>query len=87
MPGILAGIILAIGRVVGETAALMFTAGTIAQIPSGVFESGRTLAVHMYALANEGLYVNQASATGVVLLILTISINWLSGFAAKKFTK
>ena len=87
VPGILAGVILSIGRVVGETAALMFTAGTIAQIPHGVMDSGRTLAVHMYALANEGLYVNQASATGVVLLVIVIIINWLSGFAAKRFVK
>ncbi|MCL2056105.1 MAG: phosphate ABC transporter permease PstA [Oscillospiraceae bacterium] len=87
VPGILAGVILSIGRVVGETAALMFTAGTIAQIPHSVMDSGRTLAVHMYALANEGLHVNQASATGVVLLVIVITINWLSGFAAKRLVK
>jgi len=86
-PGILAGVILGIGRVIGETAALMFTAGTIAQIPSSVMSSGRTLAVHMFALANEGLHVNQASATGVVLLIIVIILNWLSGFVAKKLIK
>ena len=87
VPGILAGVILSIGRVVGETAALMFTAGTIAQIPSNVMSSGRTLAVHMYSLANEGFHVNQASATGVVLLVIVIIINWLSGAAAKRFIK
>ena len=55
VPGILAGIILAVGRIVGETAALMYTAGTVAGIPSNLFGSGRTLAVHMYVLTNEGL--------------------------------
>ncbi|MCL2856380.1 MAG: phosphate ABC transporter permease PstA [Oscillospiraceae bacterium] len=87
MPGVLAGVILGMGRVVGETAALMFTAGTIAQITPNVMDSGRTLAVHMYVLASEGFHVNQASATGVVLLVMVIIINWLSGFVAKKFTK
>ena len=87
IPGILAGVILGMGRVVGETAALMFTAGTIAQITPSIMDSGRTLAVHMYVLASEGFHVNQASATGVVLLVMVIIINWLSGFVAKKFTK
>jgi len=87
VPGILAGVILAIGRVVGETAALMFTAGTVAHIPDNVMGSGRTLAVHMYVLANEGLYVNQASATGVVLLVMVILINSLSAYIAKKIVK
>ena len=50
VPGILAGVILAIGRIVGETAALIYTAGSVAQIPKSVMGSGRTLAVHMYHL-------------------------------------
>lgn len=87
IPGILAGIILAVGRIVGETAALMYTAGTVAQIPSNVMGSGRTLAVHMYNLASEGLYMDQAYATAVVLLILVVGINTLSGVIAKKLTK
>jgi len=87
VPGILAGIILATGRVTGETAALLFTAGSVAQVPDSVLGSGRTLAVHMYVLANEGLYVNQASATGVVLLIMVLLINWLSAAVAKKIVK
>ncbi|MCD8224660.1 MAG: phosphate ABC transporter permease PstA [Clostridiales bacterium] len=82
-PGILAGIILAIGRIVGETAALMYTAGTVAGIPSNLFGSGRTLAVHMYVLTNEGLYTNQSYATAVVLLVVVICINALSGLIAK----
>jgi phosphate transport system permease protein len=87
VPGILAGVILAVGRIVGETAALMYTAGTVAKVPKGVFDSARTLAVHMYALSNEGLNTNQAYATAVVLLLIVISINWLSGFIAKRIAK
>ena len=74
VPGILSGVILATGRIVGETAALIYTAGSVAKIPSSVFSSGRTLAVHMYLLANEGLHVNQAYATAVILLILVIAL-------------
>jgi len=85
--GILAGIILSIGRIVGETAALIFTAGTVAQIPDSIFSSGRTLAVHMYALNNEGLYINESYATAVVLLIVVILINALSTLIAKKLKK
>ncbi|MCM8900043.1 phosphate ABC transporter permease PstA [Caldicoprobacter algeriensis] len=87
MPGILSGIILSIGRIVGETAALLYTAGTVAETPKNLFSSGRTLSVHMYVLSSEGLYVNQAYATAVVLLVTVIIINWLSNFLAKKITK
>ena len=87
VPGILAGVILAIGRIVGETAALMYTSGTVAQIPKNVLGSGRTLALHMYVLANEGLHTDKAYATAVILLILVIGINMLSGVIAKKITK
>lgn len=87
VPGILAGVILAVGRIVGETAALIYTAGTVADIPKDVMSSGRTLAVHMYNLASEGLYMDQAYATAVILLVLVVGINALSGFLAKKLTK
>lgn len=87
VPGILSGVILSIGRIVGETAALMYTAGTVAAIPKSLFSSGRTLAVHMYVLASEGLHVDQAYATAVVLLVLVIVINALSSFLAKKIQK
>ena len=87
MPGILAGIILAIGRIVGETAALMYTAGTVTKVAGGLFDSGRTLAYHMYNLASEGFYTDQAFATAVVLLVIVMSINWISGRVAKKLTK
>ena len=87
IPGILAGVILAVGRIVGETAALIYTAGTYADIPKNVMSSGRTLAVHMYNLASEGLYMDQAYATAVILLVLVVGINTLSGFLAKRLTR
>ena len=87
VPGILAGVILAIGRIVGETAALIYTAGSVASVPKNVMGSGRTLAVHMYLLASEGLYMDQAYATAVVLLVLVVGINTLSNVVAKKLTK
>lgn len=87
IPGIVSGIILGIGRVVGETAALMFTAGTIAKVPSNLMDSGRTLAVHMYALLSEGLYMDQAYAAAVVLIILVLIINFCSSKIASKLTK
>ena len=84
MPGIFSGVILAIGRIIGESAALIFTAGTVAEVAKSVFSSSRTLAVHMYAISGEGLYINQPYATAVVLLILVIGINFLSGLIAKR---
>ena len=87
IPGILAGVILGIGRIVGETAALMYTSGTVANVPSSVMGSGRTLALHMYVLSQEGLHVDQAYATAVILLLLVVGINTLSGFVAKKLVK
>ncbi len=90
MPGILAGVILGVGRVVGETAALMYTAGTVAEVPSGtdfLFDSTRTLAVHMYALSGEGLHVDQAYATAVVLLVIVLGLNWFSSFVARRVSR
>ena len=87
VPGIFSGVILSIGRIVGETAALMYTAGTVAELPDSVMSSTRTLSVHMYSLASEGLYVNQAYATAVVLLVIVLVINWLSGRIARKIKK
>mgnify|MGYP000756885821 CR=1 FL=1 len=85
MPGIVTGVILAIGRIVGETAALIYTAGTVAEVSKGLLSSGRTLAIHMYVLSSEGLYTNQAYATAVVLLIFVLIINFMSSLVAKKF--
>ena len=87
VPGIMAGVILAIGRIMGETAALMYTAGTVPEMAKSPMDSGRTLAVHMYNLSSEGLYMDQAYATAVVLLIVVVGMNALSAFAARKLTK
>ena len=84
VPGILAGVILGVGRIVGETAALIYTAGTASDTVSGLFDSARTLSVHMYALSQEGLYLNQTYATAVVLLIIVIGINALSAAVARR---
>ena len=87
VPGILSGVILATGRIVGETAALIYTAGTIAKVPNSIFDSARTLSVHMYNLSKEGLHTDESYATAVVLLILVIAINMLSNFVARKVGK
>lgn len=87
VPGILSGIILSIGRIVGETAALIYTAGTVTGIPKSLFDSGRTLSVHLYALWNEGLHTEEAYATAAVLLIIVLIINSISSLAAKMFSK
>lgn len=84
MPGILSGVILGVGRIVGETAALIYTAGSVTGVPNSLMSSGRTLAVHMYALLSEGLYTNEAYATAVVLLVLVFIINRLSAYVANK---
>lgn len=86
VPGILSGVILATGRIVGETAALIYTAGTMAALPHNIFSSARTLSVHMYLLSKEGLHTGQAFATAVVLMIMVILINALSNFVAEKLT-
>lgn len=86
VPGILAGVILAVGRIVGETAALIYTAGSVAQIPD-LMGSGRTLSVHLYALWTEGLNTNQSYATAVVLLLMVSGINTLSSSIAKRLER
>jgi len=86
-PGIFAGIILSVGRIFGETAALIFTAGTATGIAQSLNSSGRTLAVHLYNISSEGLYMNQASATAAVLFIMAIIINSAAHFVAGKLGK
>lgn len=87
IPGILSGVILATGRICGETAALIFTTGTGTKIALNIMSSGRTLAVHMYNLSSEGLHVEECYATAVILLVLVALINSLSGLLAKKLSK
>lgn len=84
IPGILSGIILAVGRIAGETAALIYTSGTVASM-AGLLDSGRTLAVHMYSLSREGMHTNEAYATAVVLLVTVLVINGISSMIAKRF--
>lgn len=91
LPGIVGGVLLALGRCVGEVAALLFTAGTIAQIPDfggqgifALFDSCRTLAVHMYVLASEGLHIDETYATAVVLLVLVTLLNVIANVAEKR---
>ena len=84
MPGVVSGVILAIGRIVGETAAMIYTAGTVPEVPDSLFNSARTLAVHMYVISSEGQYINQSYATAVVLLLLVLGINTLSAVIARK---
>ena len=87
MPGILSGVILGVGRIVGETAALIYTAGTVTGIPKDLMSSGRTLSIHMYALWNEGLNAEESYATAVVLLLIVIVINAISSKLANKLVK
>ena len=86
-PGILSGIILAIGRIVGETAALIYTAGTVPDAAASLTSSARTVSVHLYCLLNEGLFTEQAYATAVVLVVFVVIINTLSNLLAKKIMK
>ena len=87
IPGILSGVVLATGRIVGETAALIYTAGSVPKVPGSLMGSGRTLAVHMYVLSSEGLYMDQAYATAVILLVFVLVLNWISGVCAKRLSK
>ena len=85
--GILGGIFLSTGRIVGESAALIYTMGTVAKTPSSLFDSARTMAVHMYVLSTEGFHVNEAYATAVLLLIFVIVLNFVSGKISKAIIK
>lgn len=84
--GILTGTVLSIGRIVGETAAVIYTMGTSPKFPQGILSSGRTLPVHVYLLSKEGLDTGQAFATAAVLLIMVALLNALSGWSAKALT-
>lgn len=87
MPGILAGIVLSVGRIVGETAALIFTAGSSPRIPRNLFSSGRTLSTHMYILSGEGMHKNEAYATGVILILVVLVMNFISSRMAASIGK
>ena len=78
LPGILTGIILGVGRAVGETAAVIFTAGSSLGIPTSLFSSTRTLAVHFYILAREGISMPKAYGTATVLIIIILVVNFVA---------
>ncbi len=87
IPGILTAIILSIGRIVGETAAVYLTAGYVPKIPSNIMRSGRTLSVHLYSLAREGISFEQAFATAAVLVIIVAIINFIATRTARRLEK
>ena len=87
VPGILSGIILSVGRVIGESAAIFLTAGTVAQMPSGIFDSARTLTVHAYLLTKESGDIQTAAALGIVLIFIVLTLNTIAKVIAKKLNK
>ncbi len=86
-PGIVTGIILSVGRSIGETAAVIFTAGSVLRIPTSLFSSSRTMAVHFYILAREGISMSHAYGTAAVLVISILMINLLTYYLMEKFIR
>ena len=82
--GILTGIMLSIGRAVGETAAIIFTMGSSLRLPLSLMESGRTMAVHFYILAREGISMEKAWGTAVVLVLSILFINIIAYYIMNK---
>lgn len=87
MPGILSGIILSIGRIVGESAAIFLTAGTVAAMPESIFSSARTLTVHSFLVTQESGDIELASAIGIVLIVIILVLNLSATFISKKLNK
>jgi len=87
LPGILTSVILSIGRIVGETAALIFTAGMVAKLPKSIMSSGRTLAVHLYLLAKEAISFEQSYATATILVVIVAILNLSANKIAKSINK
>lgn len=87
MPGILSGVILSIGRIVGESAAILLTAGTVAKMPSGILSSARTLTVHAYLVTKEKGDIASAAAIGIVLIAIILILNTMAKYVAKKLNK
>ena len=87
MPGILSGIILSVGRIIGESAAIFLTAGTVAAMPEGIFSSARTLTVHSYLVTQESGDIELAAAVGIVLIVLILAINLSATYISKKLNK
>lgn len=87
LPGIVTGIILSIGRSLGETASVIFTAGSVLRLPSSVFSSSRTMAVHFYILAREGISMSNAYGTAAVLVIAILVVNLVTYYLMEKFIR
>ena len=87
IPGILSGVILSIGRVIGESAAILLTAGTVAKMPLTVFDSARTLTVHAYLLTKETGDIQTACGVGIVLIVIVFGLNTIAKLVAKKLNK
>ena len=87
IPGILVGVILSVGRVVGESAAILLTAGTVAKMPKGIMSSARTLTVQAYLVTQESGDIGQAAAVGIVLVIIILLLNVIAKLISKKFNK
>ena len=87
IPGILSGVILSVGRVIGESAAILLTAGTVAQMPGGIFDSARTLTVHAYLLTKEKGDIQTAASIGLVLIIMVLALNTIAKIVAKRLSK
>ena len=87
MPGILSGVILSIGRIVGESAAIFLTAGTVAAMPDSIFSSARTLTVHAYLVTQESGDIGLAAAIGIVLIVIILALNLSATYISKKFNK
>ncbi|MDF2592479.1 MAG: pstA [Clostridia bacterium] len=87
IPGVLTGVILGVGRVVGETAAVIYTAGSSLGLPNSIWRPGRTMAVHLYILASEGLSKTNMYATATVLIITVFIINFVANRLIKRFIR
>jgi phosphate transport system permease protein len=87
LPGIATGVILSVGRSIGETAAVIFTAGSSLHIPTSLFSSSRTMSVHFYILAREGISMENAYGTAAVLIIAILGINILAYSLMNKFMR
>jgi len=87
IPGILVGVILSVGRVIGESAAILLTTGTVAKMPEGIMSSARTLTVQSYLVTQEAGDIEQAAAVGIVLIVIILVLNLFAKIISKKFNK
>jgi phosphate transport system permease protein len=87
MPGILSGIILSMGRIIGESAAIFLTAGTVAAMPESIFSSARTLTVHSYLVTQEAGDIELAAAIGIILIAIILILNFSATWISKKLNK